>query len=160
MTGEKLGEYLKRERELRGISIEEVAEGTKIAIHMLRAMEADQWSRMPAEIFTRGFLRSYAEFIGLSPDDIILRHEEEKALETENTRKSEERGRGLPFGTGGNRPVFAILAAILILIAIAGGIYFFSRPAGRETGGQPAGNDSNASAVLPSGTGKLTVKTE
>jgi cytoskeleton protein RodZ len=53
MFKESLGEYLKRERELRQISLEEVAEGTKIAIYRLRAMEADCWENLPAEIFVR-----------------------------------------------------------------------------------------------------------
>ncbi|MCK4425970.1 MAG: helix-turn-helix domain-containing protein, partial [Deltaproteobacteria bacterium] len=44
MFKESLGEYLKRERELRQISLEEVAEGTKIAIYRLRTMEAGRWN--------------------------------------------------------------------------------------------------------------------
>ncbi|MBW1671419.1 MAG: helix-turn-helix domain-containing protein [Deltaproteobacteria bacterium] len=76
MFKESLGEYLKRERELRQISLEEVAEGTKIAIYRLRAMEAGRWEKLPAEIFVKGFIKSYAEFIGLVPEDVILRYHE------------------------------------------------------------------------------------
>ncbi len=78
MSKDRLGEYLKRERELRHITLEEVADGTKIAIYMLRAIEEDRWHDLPAEVFIKGFLRSYAEFIGLEPDEIILRYKEEK----------------------------------------------------------------------------------
>ncbi len=81
MRKESLGEYLKRERELRQISLEEVAEGTKIAIYRLRAMEADGWDKLPAEIFVKGFIKSYAEFIGLVPEDVILRYQEYAAQE-------------------------------------------------------------------------------
>lgn len=81
MRKESLGEYLKRERELRQISLEEVAEGTKIAIYRLRAMEADCWDKLPAEIFVKGFIKSYAEFIGLIPEDVILRYQEYAAQE-------------------------------------------------------------------------------
>ena len=76
MFKESLGGYLKRERELRQISLEEVAEGTKIAIYRLRAMEANRWENLPAEIFVKGFIKSYAEFIGLVPEDVILRYQE------------------------------------------------------------------------------------
>jgi cytoskeleton protein RodZ len=76
MFKESLGEYLKQERELRQISLEEVAEGTKIAIYRLRAMEADRWEDLPAEVFVKGFIKSYAEFIGLVPEDVILRYQE------------------------------------------------------------------------------------
>nr|HDN00248.1 helix-turn-helix domain-containing protein [Deltaproteobacteria bacterium] len=82
MRKESLGEYLKRERELRQISLEEVAEGTKIAIYRLRAMEADCWDKLPAEIFVKGFIKSYAEFIGLVPEDVILRYQEYAAQQT------------------------------------------------------------------------------
>lgn len=76
MSKESLGEYLKRERELRQISLEEVAGGTKIAIYRLRAMEAGRWEELPAEVFVKGFIKSYAEFIGLVPEDVILRYQE------------------------------------------------------------------------------------
>ncbi|MEA1868045.1 MAG: helix-turn-helix domain-containing protein [Thermodesulfobacteriota bacterium] len=79
MFKESLGEYLKRERELRRISLEEVAEGTKIAIYRLRAMEAGCWNELPAEIFVKGFIKSYAEFIGLVPEDVILRYQKIRA---------------------------------------------------------------------------------
>ena len=79
--GETFGEYLRRERELRQITLQEVAEGTKIAIHMLKAMEADQWEKLPAELFIKGFVKSYAEFIGLVPEEVLLRYQQAKAEE-------------------------------------------------------------------------------
>jgi len=81
MFKESLGEYLKRERELRQISLEEVAEGTKIAIYRLRAMEAGRWEELPAEVFVKGFIKSYAEFIGLVPEDVMLRYQEIRAAD-------------------------------------------------------------------------------
>ena len=81
MFKESLGEYLKRERELRQISLEEVAGGTKIAIYRLRAMEAGRWDKLPAEVFVKGFIKSYAEFIGLVPEDVILRYQEIRAAD-------------------------------------------------------------------------------
>ncbi len=83
MAKETFGEYLKRERQLRQISLEEIADGTKIGIRMLRAMEADQWNELPAEVFIKGFIKSYAEFIGLVPGEVLLRYEEEKARNEE-----------------------------------------------------------------------------
>jgi cytoskeletal protein RodZ len=79
MFKETLGEYLRRERELRQISLEEVAEGTKIAIYRLRAMEASRWEDLPAEVFVKGFIKSYAEYIGLVPEDVVLRYQEIRA---------------------------------------------------------------------------------
>ena len=81
MFKESLGEYLKRERELRRISLEEVAKGTKIAIYRLRAMEAGRWDELPAEVFVKGFIKSYAEFIGLVQEDVMLRYQEIRAAD-------------------------------------------------------------------------------
>ena len=89
MFKESLGEYLKRERELRQISLEEVAEGTKIAIYRLRAMEAGRWNELPAEVFVKGFIKSYAEFIGLVPEDVILRYQEIRAADESPDKPTE-----------------------------------------------------------------------
>ena len=78
VSSETFGEYLRRERELRQITLHEISEGTKIAIHMLKAMESDQWDKLPAEIFIKGFVKSYAEYLGLVPEDVLLRYEQAK----------------------------------------------------------------------------------
>ncbi len=70
------GEYLKRERELREISLREVSDETKVSYRYLEALEEDNRSRLPAEVFIKGFIRSYAGYIGLDPDEAILRYQE------------------------------------------------------------------------------------
>jgi cytoskeletal protein RodZ len=89
MFKESLGEYLKQERELRHISLEEVAEGTKIAIYRLRAMEDNRWEDLPAEIFVKGFIKSYAEFIGLEPEDVLLRYQELQAANVSEEERND-----------------------------------------------------------------------
>ncbi|MDP3028840.1 MAG: DUF4115 domain-containing protein [Deltaproteobacteria bacterium] len=71
---ESIGDYLKRERELRNITLEEVANATKINIGILRTIEEGQTERFPAEVFVRGFIRCYAQYIGLDPNDVLLRY--------------------------------------------------------------------------------------
>lgn len=67
-----LGEYLRQEREKRGLTIEQVASATKINIRLLHSLEADQYSELPAKPFIRGFVTSYARFIGLDPKEILI----------------------------------------------------------------------------------------
>jgi transcriptional regulator with XRE-family HTH domain len=67
-----LGEFLRRERELRHISLDDVAERTKISRRYLEAIEAERYDRLPGETFARGFIRSYAQSIGLDPEDTLL----------------------------------------------------------------------------------------
>jgi len=66
------GEFLRRERELRHMSLDEVAERTKISRRYLEAIEDERYDRLPGEPFVRGFIRSYAQSIGLDPDDTLL----------------------------------------------------------------------------------------
>lgn len=71
---ETLGEYLKKERELKNVSLGEVAKDTRVREHLLRAIEEDQYDLLPAPTYVRGFLFSYAKYLGLDPNDILLRY--------------------------------------------------------------------------------------
>ena len=53
------GDWLRRQRELREISLRDIAERTKISLRYLEAMEADRFDLLPAPIFAKGFLREY-----------------------------------------------------------------------------------------------------
>lgn len=59
------GENLRRERELRGATLPEIANATKIAIRYLQALEDDQFDRLPGGIFNRGFVRGVARYLKL-----------------------------------------------------------------------------------------------
>src|SRR5262247_1453547 len=65
------GEELKRERELRDISLKEISEATKISIRFLEALEQDHYDILPGGIFNRGFIRAYARFIGVDGEEMV-----------------------------------------------------------------------------------------
>jgi cytoskeleton protein RodZ len=65
------GEGLKHEREKRKITLDEVANATKISTRMLRAIEQEQFDRLPGGIFNKGFVRAYARHLGLNEDEIV-----------------------------------------------------------------------------------------
>lgn len=71
-----LGEFLRLERERRGITIEQVASATKINVRLLHSLEADQYQELPAKPFVRGFVTSYARFINLDPQEILTRFDD------------------------------------------------------------------------------------
>ncbi len=68
-----LGDFLRQERERRGVTIEQVVSATKIGVRLLHALEADQYSELPAKPFVRGFVSSYTRFIGLEPSEVLTR---------------------------------------------------------------------------------------
>jgi cytoskeleton protein RodZ len=74
------GEHLKREREMRGVSLEEISAATRISTRFLEALENDHWDQLPGGVFNRGFIRSIARFLGLDEDSLVA----EYALETKN----------------------------------------------------------------------------
>lgn len=73
---ETLGKFLKRERELKNISLKEITINTRIREHLLKAVEEDQYDLLPSPIYVRGFLLAYAKYIGLDPNNVLFRYEE------------------------------------------------------------------------------------
>jgi len=67
---ESIGSTLKQRREARHLSIQQVAEQTRVRMHYLQALENDDLSAIPSMAQARGFLRIYAEFLGLKLDDL------------------------------------------------------------------------------------------
>jgi cytoskeletal protein RodZ len=65
------GDEFRRERELREISLREVAEATKISLRHLEALEQNSFESLPGGVFNRGFVRAYAEFIGIDPEAMV-----------------------------------------------------------------------------------------
>jgi cytoskeleton protein RodZ len=65
------GDTLRRERELRGVDLREVADATKISIRFLQALETDRIDVLPGGIFPRAFVRQYATYLGLDPDRTV-----------------------------------------------------------------------------------------
>lgn len=66
-----IGESLRRARAERGITIEQAAEQTRISAAFLRALEAEAFDQLPAPVYVRGFLRSYATYLGLDYEPLI-----------------------------------------------------------------------------------------
>ena len=65
------GASLRRERELRGVSLQQIAASTKIGVSMLQAIEEDRLDKLPQGLFVRGFVREYARFLALDEQKIL-----------------------------------------------------------------------------------------
>jgi cytoskeleton protein RodZ len=74
MSSTPFGEHLKREREMRGVSLEEIALATRIAPRFLAALESEQWEKLPGGVFNRGFIRSIAHYLGLDEDSMVAEY--------------------------------------------------------------------------------------
>ncbi len=115
---ESFGEYLKREREMRGITLEEIAEITKISKSNLEAIEGDDYKRLPPPIYVQGFLKAYASHLGLDSNDVLLRYQMylaglEETEEDLRTRRRKTFRWSVP-----------IISAILMLLIVAFVLYY------------------------------------
>jgi len=68
------GEELRREREIRGISLKEISDATKISKRFLDALERNDHKTLPAPVFTRGFVREYSRYVGLNSEEMVNRY--------------------------------------------------------------------------------------
>lgn len=71
MSRDDFGPSLKKERERRRISLQELATETKVSIELWEAMERNDFSRWPAGVFARAFIRDYARAVGLDSDSVV-----------------------------------------------------------------------------------------
>jgi cytoskeleton protein RodZ len=65
------GERLRREREMRGISLNEISESTKISRRHLESLENEDFDSLPGGVFNRGFVRAYARFVGINEEQAV-----------------------------------------------------------------------------------------
>jgi transcriptional regulator with XRE-family HTH domain len=96
---ETVGQYLRQEREKRNISLETVAKVTRITRENLEALEKDDFQKISAPVFVRGFLRNYANYLGLDPKDLVDRYDAQsdllnipRAKEVSQPTREENRG--------------------------------------------------------------------
>lgn len=89
-----LGEKLKKIRSDRRLSLNEVSRNTKIQVKYLECLENEDYDKLPAQVYTRGFLRSYAEFLGADEQLLVRLYEKELGI-----RKNLEKSRHNSFQT-------------------------------------------------------------
>ncbi len=91
-SGPTFGDELRRDRELRGISLREVAEATKISLRYLQALESNRFDLLPGGVFNKGFVKAYAQFVGLDPEATVNAYVlEERSARTEAEPEGDDR---------------------------------------------------------------------
>lgn len=126
---ESLGSYLRKERLKKGLNLQEIAEGTCIHIATLKALEEDDESRMPAEVFTRGFLRLYAEHIGIDSRDVLKRYDRAKektrgtGYQVDTAGREKNKQFSLDDGTGKKTSFFLVL--LFVVLGLLAYFWFF-----------------------------------
>lgn len=79
-----LGEKLRQAREERGITISEVAEHTRISPHYLQAIENDEFKILPGGIFNKGFIKTFAKYVGVDENEAMSDYASQFSPQTSN----------------------------------------------------------------------------
>ncbi len=117
-----VGARLTQERVQQGLSLGEVARQLKLSVKQLEALENDDYAVFPGPVFVRGFLRNYARFLRLDPDDLVAAAAERlgpavKPAPQGVSMPSAVSVRGEPFSEGRRRWYF--LASLVLLAVVA-----------------------------------------
>jgi len=130
------GERLKREREMREVSLKEVTSATRIGPRFLEALENEEWDKLPGGIFNRGFVRSIARFLGLDEENLLAEYDLARGDQSMPAPQPYENKLPRP-------PIWLPILAVLALLAVlsglvAGGIYGWRWYSARRAAKQPA----------------------
>lgn len=126
---QSLGQFLRQERERKGITIEQVASATKIGVRTLHSLEADQYADLPAKPFVRGFVISYSRFIGIDYKEVLTRFNDYLEEKVEKERPNREAGHsGYVFerrdGEQQSRTILAMVLGVFVVLGAVAAVFF------------------------------------
>ena len=115
------GDRLRREREMRGITLDEITESTKISRRHLEALETEHFDQLPGGVFNKGFVRAYARFLGIDEDRAVADYSAASNEQPEPENKfpleiHEQPNRALNPRRSNLPLVFAIAALVGVLV--------------------------------------------
>lgn len=153
-----LGEKLRQAREDRGISISEVAEQTRISSLYLEGIEADDYRALPGGIFNKGFVKSYAKYVGLDEQEALSDYARLIASQDNNADDDSKvyRPEVLTDDRSNSSSFLTIVFAVVILGLISWGAYTFAKYYGESSGAateasptpEPAKTQDNSNTSL------------
>ncbi|HBP90110.1 MAG TPA: DUF4115 domain-containing protein [Nitrospirales bacterium] len=127
---ETLGGLLQQARERQGLSLEQIASRTRIQQHHLQALEEEDFESLPAKVFVKGFVRSYARSLGLDEDNAL-----QLFLTSSSNfydRAQEEQQDIQVTKQAAHRKQFN-WNLVVILFVVLGGVLFYLLPGQQET---------------------------
>jgi len=123
------GERLRREREMRGVALDDIAEATKIGTRLLRALEEEHFELLPGGIFNKGFVRAYAKYLGLNEEEAVADYlaaageavPDPRVIAEQNSSRIDRSGGDSHSPRQTGFPVIPVLILLLVIAAGAGG---------------------------------------
>ncbi len=160
MDDSRTGELLERARRERGLSLRDVENATKIRTRYLEGLEREDYSMLPDQVYVQGFLKTYANYLGLDGEGLAEDFKErraprrERGLNYERPRSSEfDRPVISPGGLAGaerrrisGTAVLTVVLALILIALVGGALYYV----GSRSAGTPGIGDSASVRPVPS----------
>src|ERR1700730_9571897 len=142
MAKGNFGERLKREREMREVSLDELTKATRISIRFLEALENESWDKLPGGGFGHGYVRTILRYLGLDEESLLSEYDLARADKSQSEpAKPEER---IPAP-----PKWIPAIAVLVILLLAAILFYAGRYGWRRYAAHRAAKQSSAS-FLPS----------
>jgi cytoskeletal protein RodZ len=152
----EIGRFLEQKRKERGLSLEEVEQATKIRKRYLTGLERDDYAILPDAVYVRGFLKTYANYLGLDGDALSRqlksssKTQRERGIDYDPRPESDfEEPLITPSGLIGAQKrkvstsaIVTVIVAVLALAALIGALYFVGRGAQVSKEGNPPSGES------------------
>ena len=143
MAKGSFGERLKREREMREVSLDELTKATRISQRFLEALENEDWKKLPGGVFGRGFVRTIAGYLGLDEETLLGEYDLARGdVSRESPGHAEDR---IPA-----TPMWVPLLAVLAICAALAGLFFAGRYAWHRYAARRNSQPSSALVTAPS----------
>lgn len=121
------GDRLRREREMRGVSLDEIAGATKIGTRLLRAVEDEHFELLPGGIFNKGFVRAYAKYLGIDEEVAVADYlvaaghndPDVRVIAAQSTSGRLERA-SLPVAKNPHQAGFPFIPVLILIVVIVG----------------------------------------
>lgn len=160
MDDSRIGELLEQARRERGLSLHDVENATKIRTRYLEGLEREDYSMLPDQVYVQGFLKIYANYLGLDGEGLAEDFKErraprrERGLNYERPRSSEfDRPVMSPGGLAGaerrrisGTAVLTVVLALILIALVGGALYYV----GSRSAGTPGTGDSASVRPVPS----------
>lgn len=124
---ETLGQFLKRERELRGISQEDIAAFTRYHLTKIQALEEDRHELLPTPPYVKGMLRGIAKYLGLDVHEVLGRYEDLLGVQKEQTLASVDQKIKIALSPFYYRRKFLVISATVSFLILVIVVSFFFR---------------------------------
>jgi cytoskeleton protein RodZ len=142
-TTPKIGPELEQARKEQGLTLDDVEQATKIRKRYLAGLEREDYGVLPDAVYAQGFLKTYANYLGLDGEDLSRQLKDRRKARRERTinysppkRSDFEQPLITPTGLSGTRKrkisttsILSVVVAVFALVAIIGTLYYVGRGA-------------------------------